>query len=100
MRLKRRELIYLEIRVKANEYVEIRVLKEAGGEHVRVTRRAHHPTDIRGYTKYNSSNLSNLSDLRNAVLRGRNRGGGKRRATQHATVSNISNAAEIQQAAI
>ena len=76
------------------------VLKEAGGERVRVTRRAHHPTHIRGHMKYNSSNLRNLINLRNAELRGRNRGGGRGRATQHATVSNISNAAEIHKAAI
>jgi hypothetical protein len=76
------------------------VLEEAGGERVRVTRRAHHPTHIRGYVKYNSSNLRNLSNLRNAELRDRNRGGGRGRASQHATVRNISNAAEIQQAVI
>ena len=69
------------------------VLEEAGGQHVRVTRRANHPTDIRGYMKYNSSNLSNPSNLRNAELRDRNRGGGRGRATRHATLSNISNAA-------
>ena len=53
MRLKRRVLISLEIRAKASEYVEIGALKEAGGQRVRVTRRA---------------NLSNLSNLRNAEL--------------------------------
>ncbi len=56
VRFKRRELTSLEIRAKASEYVEIRALKEAGGQHVRVTRRG------------NLSNLSNLSNLRNAEL--------------------------------
>jgi hypothetical protein len=51
--LKRRELTSLEIRAKASEYLEIRALKEAGGQHVRVTRRA---------------NLSNIRNLRNAEL--------------------------------